>query len=257
MVTPFHHMRLLSLTLSGLGLAVLPLAAHAELEDFSTLDNPAYQTKSFDGNAELGYTKISGNSDSETLLAKTTMTWYHNVWSYSLHAAANSASSDNETSAEEYLLAGRTRYNLSRLNYLFGLARWDKDRFSGYDSQTTLAAGYGRQLLVGPPHSLSVEFGPGVRHDELSDGGNENHGLAYGGLDYAWQVSDTALFSQGLATEITGENIIGRSDTALKVAINDTLSLKLSYEVEFNDSPPADASSQTDTTTAVSVVYNM
>lgn len=253
-----RNTRLFPLTLiSGLGLAALPFAAHAELEDFSTLDNPAYQTESFAGSAELGYTKLSGNSDSETLLARTTMTWYHNVWSYSLHAAANSASSDNQTSAEEYLLAGRTRYNLSRLNYLFGLARWDKDRFSGYDSQTTLAVGYGRQLLVGPPHSLSVEFGPGIRHDEIRNGDSENHALAYGGLDYAWQLSDTATFTQGLATEVTSENVIGRSDTALKVAINDTLALKLSYQVDFNDNPPADASSQTDTTTAVSVVYDM
>ncbi|WP_251975965.1 DUF481 domain-containing protein [Salinicola avicenniae] len=232
-------------------------AAQAQLEDFEVMDNPAEAEKPFEGTAELGYNKISGNSDSESLRASADMTWFRAPWSYSLKLAARNASDDDETSAEEYLVAGRTRYNLSRENYLFGLARWDKDRFSGYDSQSTLAGGYGRQLLSGPPHSLAVEVGPGVRHDEYEDGGSDNVGLLYAGLDYDWQFSDTSKFSQSLATEASDENIIGRSETALTVAMNDALALKVSYEVEFNDNPPPGASSQTDTYTGVSLVYDM
>jgi len=241
----------MALGLTGTG------TAQAQLEDFEAMDNPATAEEPFKGQAELGYNKISGNSNSESLRAGADMTWFDDPWSYNLQLSAKSASDDDETSAEEYQIQGRTRYNLSTYNYLFGLARWDKDRFSGYDSQSTLIGGYGRQLLVGPPHSLAVEVGPGVRHDEYEEGGSDNLGLLYAGLDYDWQFSETSRFSQSLATEASRENIIGRSETALTVAMNSDLALKVSYEVEFNDNPPPGASSQTDTTTGVSLIYNM
>ncbi|MAM59157.1 MAG: hypothetical protein CMN25_17735 [Salinicola sp.] len=254
-----HSRHLRVLMAASLGVAGLTCAgmAQAQLEDFEVMDNPAQAEKPFEGTAELGYNKISGNSNSESLRAGVDMTWFRQAWSYSFKAATKSASDNDETSAEEYLVAGRTRYNLSTYNYLFGLARWDKDRFSGYDSQSTLAGGYGRQLLIGPPQSLAVEIGPGVRHDEYEDGGHDDVGLLYAGLDYDWQFSETSKFSQSLAAEASDENIIGRSETALTVAMNDALALKVSYEVEFNDSPPPGASSQTDTATGVSLVYNM
>ena len=69
-------------------------------------------------------------------------------------------------SSEKYQAGGRTRYNLTDRNYLFGQASWLSDRFNGYDSRSTLTGGYGRQLLNGPLSDLRVEFGPGVRHDE-------------------------------------------------------------------------------------------
>lgn len=249
--------RYLSLLAVGLGILGGAGTAQAQLEDFEAMDNPATTDEPFKGQAELGYNKISGNSNSESLRAGADMTWFDAPWSYNLQLSAKSASDDDETSAEEYMVQGRTRYNLSLYNYLFGMARWDKDRFSGYDSQTTLVGGYGRQILVGPPHSLAVEVGPGVRHDEYEEGGNDNVGLLYGGLDYDWQFSENSKFSQSLATEASDENIIGRSETALTVSMNDALALKVSYEVEFNDNPPEGASSQTDTTTGVSLVYSM
>lgn len=258
-VFPIGHRGLASLLAMGMGMVGLvgAGAAQAQLEDFEAMDDPAAADQSFKGQAELGYNKISGNSNSESLRVGADMTWFNDPWSYNLQLNAKSASDNDETSAEEYLIQGRTRYNLSTYNYLFGLARWDKDRFSGYDSQSTLIGGYGRQILVGPPHSLAVEVGPGLRHDEYEEGGNDDVGLLYGGLEYAWQFSENSQFSQSLATEASRENIIGRSETALTVAMNDALALKVSYEVEFNDNPPPEASSKTDTTTGVSLIYNM
>ncbi|WP_189443373.1 DUF481 domain-containing protein [Salinicola rhizosphaerae] len=256
---PYQGRRLRHYSLFTAGVVSLGLAgsAQAQIDDFDAMANPATADEPFKGQAELGYNKISGNSNSESLRAGADMTWFNAPWSYNLQLSAKSASDDEETSAEEYMVQGKTRYNLSQYNYLFGLARWDKDRFSGYDSQSTLVGGYGRQLLVGPPHSLAVEVGPGVRHDEFEEGGSDNVGLLYAGLDYDWQFSENSKFSQSLATEASDENIIGRSQTALTVAMNDSLALKVSYEVEFNDNPPPSASSQTDTTTGVSLVYSM
>ncbi|MCM2972281.1 DUF481 domain-containing protein [Larsenimonas suaedae] len=256
-VTRFYLTTLSFMTLS-LMLAAPSASARDDIDfsdTFQTIDH--HDQDGFDGSAELGYTRLTGNSESETLLAKLTGTWYRDAWTYSLHGETTSASEDGEQSAEEYILSGRSRYNLDIDNYLFGLLRWDKDRFSGYDSQTTLAGGYGRQLLDTDTQSLTLEAGPGVRHDIYNNGDVENLPLAYGALDYKWKVSDTAAFLQDFTAEGTRENVIGRSSTALQVAINDTLSLKVSYDIEHNTNPPEDAEEQTDTKTAVSLVYGV
>ncbi len=243
--------------LAGLVSAGQSLAADNEnFADYSTLGSASQADERFDGEYSLGYTKLSGNSNSSSLRTSANLTWYDGPWSWNLYGAIKSASDDNETSAENYNLGGRTRYNLSDENYLFGLAHWRKDRFAGYNSQSTLAGGYGRQLLSGPPQSLSIEAGPGIRRDSYTDGGEKYRALAYSGLNYRWQVSDTATFGQDLVLEATGLNLIMRSQTSMTVAINDALAMRLSYDVDFNDDPPEDAEHKTDTTTAVSVVYD-
>ncbi|SPJ34218.1 DUF481 domain-containing protein [Kushneria phyllosphaerae] len=224
---------------------------------YSTLESAQKADEDFDGEYALGYTKLSGNSNSSSLRTNADLTWYRGPWSWNLYAGINSASDEDDTSAENYNLGGRTRYDLDDDNYLFGLARWRKDRFAGYNSQSTLAGGYGRQLLSGPPQSLSIEAGPGVRRDSYTDSDEKKYrALAYSGLNYRWQVSDTATFGQDLVLEATGLNLIMRSQTSMTVAINDALAMRLSYDVDFNDDPPEDAEHKTDTTTAVSVVYD-
>lgn len=45
-------------------------------------------------------------------------------------------------------------------DYLFGQASWLTDRYNGYRQRDVFTAGYGRQFLNGPVHSLRFEFGP-------------------------------------------------------------------------------------------------
>ena len=229
--------------------------AMADISDFESLDDPSVAKKPFDGKAQVGYTGHSGNTDSKTLNAGAYGTWFERDHSYSLWANANSASSDNETTAERYQLGGRTRYNLTNRNYLFGQLRWISDRFAGYRSRTVLAGGYGRQILVGPPHSLSVEAGPGIRHDVLTSGGSDTRLIAYGALNYAYRISDTANFTQRVSLQYAGNNTTTGSESALNVSINKDFTMRLAYTVEHNSNPPVDTQYKTDTTTTISLVY--
>ncbi len=62
--------------LLGAGLLALAGGAQAQLDDFEALDNPAEAEKPFEGQAELGYHKISGNSHSGACGAGADMTWF-------------------------------------------------------------------------------------------------------------------------------------------------------------------------------------
>ena len=208
------------------------------------------------GNAELGYTSLSGNSNSETLLAKGSMTWYTGPWTRTLRAETKRVEDNDRVSAEEYLLGARQRLSLEGPHYLFNLARYDKERFSGYKYQATVIAGYGRHILSESPHHLSLETGPGFRRDALESGGDRNLLVGYGALDYVYDFSASATFEQELSVEATIDNIISRSYSAISVPLNDHLALKFSHEIKNNSNTPDEADVDTDTTTAASILYN-
>lgn len=165
---------------------------HQALADnnvFTVMDDPSTAKKNFEGNAAAGYLAQTGNTTSSSLTASTNMTWYQNQMAYSLWGNASNTSSNDERSSETYQVGGRSRYNLNPSDYLFGQASWLSDRFNGYDGRSILAAGYGRQILNGPVHSLRLEAGPGVRYDDYHDGGHETQALAYGAASYQWQLT--------------------------------------------------------------------
>ena len=159
----------------------------------------------FSGDAELGFTHLSGNTNSQTLIGKTRLTWLTGKFTYSLRGEVRTVSKDDETSAEQYLIAGRERYELEGPHYLFGFARWEKDRFAGYDQQLSAIGGYGRQILENETHTLTLEAGPGYRHDRLRDYDDERLMVTYTALDYRWGFSDYADIEQEMSLEYTSQ----------------------------------------------------
>ncbi|ELY22719.1 MULTISPECIES: DUF481 domain-containing protein [Halomonadaceae] len=209
----------------------------------------------FSGDAELGFTRLSGNTDSQTLIGKTLLTWLTGNFTYSLRGEVRNVTKDDKTSAEQYLVAGRERYELDGPHYLFGFARWEKDRFAGYDQQLSAIGGYGRQILENDTHVFSLEAGPGYRHDRLREHGDYRLAVAYTALDYQWFFSDYADIQQEMSFEYTDQNTTSRSLTALTARLNSKLSLRLSHEIKHNSQPPDDTSERTDNTTSASLLY--
>ena len=237
---------------TGLLLAAMPTLASA----FYAPPAPNDDTPEFSGTAELGYTSLSGNTDSETLIAKGSLSWHSGVWTHILRAETRRVEKDDDTSAEQYLVGGRERYDLDGPHYLFGFARWEKDRFSGYRYQTTMIAGYGRQLLDGPTHTLSVEAGPGYRHDALEGGEGKDLAVGYAAVNYQWAFSEHSSVQQELSVEGTAENVTTRAYSALTTQLNSHLALRLSHELKNNSNPPEGASANTDRTTTASLLYS-
>ncbi|MCP1315733.1 MULTISPECIES: YdiY family protein [unclassified Halomonas] len=209
----------------------------------------------FTGDAELGFTSLSGNTNSQTLIGKTRLTWLTGDITHSLRGEVRNVTKDSETSAEQYLIAGRERFDFSGPHYLFGFARWEKDRFAGYDQQLSVIGGYGRQLIDSDTQALSLEAGPGYRNDRLRDDDNEQLAVAYSALAYRYSISDVADFEQEMSLEYTSDNTTARSLTALTARVSSRISLRLSHEIKQNSQPPDDASERTDTTTSASLLY--
>ncbi|MBP2171192.1 putative salt-induced outer membrane protein [Erwinia toletana] len=235
------------------------MCCHQALADnsvFTTMDDPSTAKTPFEGSASAGYLAQSGNTKSSNATAATNMTWYQTRTAYSLWGNASNASSNDERSSETYQIGGRSRYNMTDYDYLFGQASWLSDRFNGYDGRSILAAGYGRQILNGPVHSLRVEAGPGVRYDDYHEGGHDTQPLAYGAVSYNWQLTDNTKFIQGVSV-LGSDDTTVNSETGLQVAINEHFSLKMAYNVTWNQNPPESAPDHTDTKTTILLSYAM
>lgn len=247
--------RALSL-LTTLGMSLASFNTFADTDIFTALDDPSTAKKSFDGDAQSSYNAQSGNTRNSNLAASTTMTWFQQSNAYSLWGEAANNSSDDQRSSEKYQAGARARHNLSTQNFLFAQGSWLSDRYNGYRSRDTLVAGYGRQVLTGPIHTLRVEAGPGVRHDEYQGGGNSTKALGYAAASYSYQLTDNTKFIQGLSL-LANDDTTVNSETGLNVDINDHFALKVAYNVTWNQNPPDSAPKHTDSKTSVSLVYKM
>ena len=236
--------------------ALAIITGKAQAYPFYAPPPPKEDAPRFAGDAELGFTHLSGNTDSKTLIGKGRLIWLTGDWTHTLRGEVRNVSRNGGTSAEQYIVAGRERYELDGPHYVFGFARWEKDRFSGYDQQATAIGGYGRDLIDSERHLLSLEGGPGFRHDRLDDGTREFRGVAYGAMAYEWAFSEHSSVEQELSVEATSENVTSRSLSSLTARINAHLALKLSHEVKDNSNPPDSADARTDQTTSASLLYS-
>ncbi len=206
------------------------------------------------GNVTLGYLATSGNTENSNLNAAFEVAYAANKWVHSFRAAAISATESNATTAEAYDAGWRSERNFTETNFLFGRLDWRSDRFSTYEKQFSQTAGYGRRVISGDIHNLSIEVGAGARQSDLADGSSESELIFRGGAHYVWTLSETSEFKQVLNVEAGQVNTFLESVTALSAELVGNLSLVASYTVRHNtDVLPT--TEKTDTFTALSLEY--
>ncbi|WP_269617572.1 DUF481 domain-containing protein [Zhongshania sp. BJYM1] len=217
-------------------------------------------TKLWKGDVEFGYYQQDGNTDESSLLGKANAKRSNGQWTYDITAEAQNSETTGVRSAERYFLSNRLAYDFSEFNYTFGYASVDKDRFSGFVYQATLAGGYGRRILKNDRLTWDAEIGPGVRVTEFETASSAGDGQITEAIlrmstDFTYAVSETATFEQKLSVESGDENTVSKSTTSLKTKIVGGLGLKLSYTMEYNEVVPS-GTVHMDRETAITVVYS-
>lgn len=226
----------------------------AVVATFFTVASPVVMADGWKGEGELGATIASGNTDTKNLLAKLKLTKKIGPWANEIGLSAINSTESDSTTAERYLITGKTARDLNEKFYAFGSAKYDKDRFSGFDHQATIAVGLGVHVIKTEKSSLDLEAGPGFRFSETDLGESQDEVVLRAGLFYKNQLTPTTHFLQDLVTEIGSDNTTIDSETALKVKVSDNLALKASVIVKHNTDVPV-GTGNSDTITALSAVY--
>jgi len=205
--------------------------------------------------AELGYVSTSGNTDTETLNAKAKAVNEREKWKHTFGAEVIRTSDKGTVTAQRYLVSGKTDYKLSDIAYVFGLLEYEDDRFSGFNNQTSLVAGYGRNLIKNDVVHLAAELGAGARRNETNAGVTDIEGILYGAIDMDWKISKSANFNEKLTVESGSDATITKSVSGLKVKINSKLASKITYTIKHASKVPVGID-KTDKETAITLVYS-
>src|SRR3546814_85110 len=114
------------------------------------------------------------------------------------------------------------QYDLDHRHFSYGLARYEYDRFSGFDYEFTAAAGLGRHLVREPGHEWTVTLGPSFRQARPSDEQNVDRALGARFTNLlSWELSDNAGLENRTEALADSERVRVNNDVILKLRIID------------------------------------
>jgi len=219
------------------------------------------------GKGQVGISVASGNTDTKTgnaalEFADTVGNWQHTFGFDGLYAAESGA-----TSAQRWTLYEQSDFNFNPRDFAFGAARYENDRFSGFQYQATLSTGLGRHFIATDSTKLTATIGIGYKNFETRDAydaeGNlteahstDNQAIARGTLTYEHQLTSTTTVVNKFLIEAGSQNTFLQNDLALQVKMNSRLSLAAGYSVRDNTNPPS-GFKQIDTLTTLNLVYEI
>lgn len=229
-----------------------PLTAYAG-PDFVEGDD------TFSGEAELGATLTTGNTDTASVKGRLSLKQELGEWENTYLADALYTEDEGENTAKRYYLGAQGNYLFNEKSYAFVTTNYEEDPFTGYDYKIVGSAGYGYKFINNETVFLSAEIGPGAIYKRLDDNGGtepyrrERDIVAHGAMHFTYGISDTSKFAQLFVADL-GDSLEGRSETSLTANIVGALAMKFSVIVRYNSEPLVDKKS-TDTETNVTLLY--
>ena len=206
--------------------------------------------------AEAGAVATTGNTETRNISTKFRIENDRRDWRYRLNAEYLNASDKKQTTAEKASTLFKTDYKMTELDYLFGVIRYETDRFSGYRTQSSESAGYGRRFTIGERMNLEAEVGAGARQTRYVDGTKKNDNILRFAGKFIRSIGTASEFREEAFTELARNNTHTESVTSLKSRINGNLSMKAAYTMTHNSRVP-EGIKKTDTITSLTLVYDL
>jgi len=233
--------------------------------------------------AEIGALLTSGNTESSAFKGKIDLKhelldWRTNYIFDTLYKEDVLTRVDSDTdqevkesqiTAKKYFASFQADYKLDEEHRgLFVFASHKNDHFSGFEYQSSLAAGYSDRLFKTDNSYFNYSIGPGMSFVKTEDVRDEANNIVEGEEEktamvrlsgsYQYAFSDHAKFSQNISSDLaidSDENTVVKSETALTTNINESFALKASYTVDYNSEAPDDKENA-DIQTALTLVYS-
>lgn len=225
------------------------------------------QAQAWTAKAEAGLVAARGNTNTDTANAKFDVARETDRWKQQVGLRGVYASDETGTIAQRWDARGQLDYNFDPRTFSFASVRYEDDRFSGFEYQSTYAAGLGRRFIETDITKFNAQLGVGYKVLEtrasISDDGltfipserqEDLVGQLTVELDHAL-TGNTRLRNKFL-TEGGPENTSVQNDTSLQVNMTRVLALAVGYAVRYNTNPP-EGFETTDTLTTLNLVFEL
>lgn len=215
---------------------------------------------------EFGLVVAAGNTNTSTMTAKINTSQELKYWSYQIISDLLYKRSTTQingedvkaTSAQKIFLSTQLDYKLADpSNRIFIYGEYEDKRFSGFDYQASLAAGWTSRLWRDEISELKYSIGPGYAVSKYEEKKNlpDLQGLIVrAAFEYKHKFNKQATFRQFVSAEAATFATKTKSETSLSTKLNGSLAMKLTF-VMNHDSSVGDDREELNTETAVTLVY--
>ena len=202
---------------------------------------------------EISYVNTSGNTDTQTFAGKFEIKREGYVNRYFLDGSALRAESDGEETSNKFLLEGRWERVFTERFFGLLTGGFSRDTFSGYDYRVFGGPGIGYDFIKTDQHIVKGLLSFIYYYDEfsVSDKGTDDYLAGKATLKYEGKIRENLTFKETFnyfASFEDTDRFFVDSDTSMEVKINSTLSLGVSFLINYQNELPSPDLQHTDTT---------
>ena len=190
------------------------------------------------GHGQVGASNTSGNTRSTGLAVGLDFSREGLKWTHAFNATFDYERDNGVQTKGRYFASYQSNYRFSDRLYLLGLASWESDRFSGFDSRATETLGFGYSLVRTPAVALSLEGGPALRQTDFVVAGPKNTFAARAAVNYAWAVMPNLKLTENMSYYNENQDGTFTANTAFTVGLIGSLSMQASYLAQYESAPP-------------------
>lgn len=229
---------------------------------------------------QLGLIVTSGNTTTKSGNASFDAAHRMGRWTLSGGLAALYASTGHYSTQQDTNAHLQADLELSKRTFWFSNARWDRNLFTGFAYQESIASGGGFKFIQTPATLLAAELGGGYRIEKkealtISPLGNVEtrlrepgsvmrNAVLQAGVNYSHSITHSTKIVNTLLVQYGASDTTTTDNLALQVQVDASLSLAVGMQLVNNTSPPAASLSSpagtlgarhTDTVVTVNLVY--
>ena len=260
----------MSLKLISTALCCVSLATVAE--EAATPEKKSPYTAS----AELGMLFKTGDTNSADVKAGFDFSHEEAAWKSTVQLDLLVKKSDQDdgtgtgeetfsTSDQKFTLVGQTNYTLDKAspNYVYANVSYEDNRFSSFESQSSVSTGWGRRWYETKNTTLDADIGPGFKRDvvratETEPEETKSAFIIQAQALYTRQLNEHVLFKQKLVAKYATKsdaNSTYSARTSISTKLIETLQLKFSVTFDYNTEVDENKENL-NTETAMTLVYS-
>jgi putative salt-induced outer membrane protein len=220
---------------------------------------------------QLGLIVTSGNTTTKSGNAAFNAAHVMGRWTVSGGLTALYASTGGYSTQQNTTVNLQADLALSKRTFWFSTARWDRNLFTGFQYQDSVATGAGYNFVSTPATQLSTELGVGYRIEnpeilttgpvgnvilrERLPGTLQREAVLQAGVNYSHAITALTKITNTLLVQYGSSDTTTTDNLALTLAVDSSLSLAVGMQLVNNTSPPPGSAKHTDTVTTVNLVY--
>jgi putative salt-induced outer membrane protein len=213
------------------------------------------------GKGEAGMAIANGNSDTRTANARVAAAHKSGSSENSFFVGGLYVRNEGETTARRWEAGAQTRQNFRGNNFWYGGARYEEDRFSGFDHQGLVTTGIGRRFIENDTTKLIGQIGVGYKFWEsletlLEPADKDSSATGVASVEFEHKLTGTTTLFNRFGGEFTSNNNFLQNELGVAVKMTDRIALAVAYAVRHNTDPP-DGFEKTDTLSTVNLVYEI